>query len=936
MLDLISRVQGTEGYLSFFAFNKIGKVRHRMFLTRAEFDAEVNRRVECGYNAFFGVARYLTDQNRTKLNVGNLKAVWVDLDCGEEKAAKKQGYLTQSEAVTALKGFCKTTGLPRPIIVDSGYGIHAYWEFDRTILRPEWEAVSRRLKEVCRAQGLLVDAAVFDATRVLRIPGTYNFKQDEPKLVRVLCDGTPIAVADLHRLLGVNEVPSPKPALTALQQQLRSNITFSFGRIIRRSARQDGCKQLLSQCTHPNDVSEPMWFDALSIAAHCVDRDKAIHKISEKYEGYDPELTERKAANSKYPHTCESFESNNPQGCEGCIHRGKIKTPLVLGREVLEAEPDAVIAPPEAELEEPAFEPGESEEDGVYRVPEYPFPFFRGKNGGVYMRVEGEDAECMYEHDLYIVKRMHDPNPEVGELALVRLHLPKDEVREFALPLSTILVKEKLREALAVKGVALYAKKLEGVGFFLTEAFKQIQCQKRAEQMRSQFGWIDNDKGFVIGDREIRADHVGYCPPSSVTKTLTAATQPKGSLEKWKEVFNLYDQPGLEANAFAALSAFGSPLLKFTGHSGAMINLIHHKSGTGKSTVLYMCNSVYGHPVDLTSIWRDTLAAKMIHLGVMKNLPFTCDELTNMSEQDHSTLAYSMSQGRGPNRAKSSANEMRANNTTWQTISVTTSNASVYEKLGAYKSSPDGEMMRLLEYQIEPTTVIDTETAKRMFDHQLRENYGHAGQVYVQYLINNLEESVQGLMAIQQKIDRDANLSSRERFWSAIIACNIAGGMIARKIGLIDWDMKRIYQWTMGMLKTLREDVIPTTNFASHVLGEFINTNINGLLIVQGMADTRTGLQTAPIREPRGELTVRYEPDTKLLFISSSAFNKYCAEGRISRKSTLKALQEQGIYIGAQAKRLSKGMGINAPPMASLMFNCATLDDLNLEEVGGE
>ena len=43
---------------------------------------------------------------------------------------------------------------------------------------------------------------------------------------------------------------------------------------------------------------------------------------------------------------------------------------------------------------------------------------------------------------------------------------------------------------------------------------------------------------------------------------------PKGTLEKWKEVFNMYDRPGLEVQAFAALSGFGSPLLALTGQKG--------------------------------------------------------------------------------------------------------------------------------------------------------------------------------------------------------------------------------------------------------------------------------------------------------------------------------------------------------------------------------
>jgi uncharacterized protein (DUF927 family) len=104
-------------------------------------------------------------------------------------------------------------------------------------------------------------------------------------------------------------------------------------------------------------------------------------------------------------------------------------------------------------------------------------------------------------------------------------------------------------------------------------------------------------------------------------------------------------------------------LLKFTGMSGAIINVIYPRSGSGKSTTLYMCNSVYGDPHKLASIWKDTFNAKMHRLGVLNNLPNTIDEITNTTPMEFSDLSYSISQGRGKNRMKASTNEERTNNT---------------------------------------------------------------------------------------------------------------------------------------------------------------------------------------------------------------------------------------------------------------------------------
>jgi uncharacterized protein (DUF927 family) len=382
----------------------------------------------------------------------------------------------------------------------------------------------------------------------------------------------------------------------------------------------------------------------------------------------------------------------------------------------------------------------------------------RGKGGGVYREAmkDEEAPKLIYEHDIYVMQRMIDP--EVGEVMRIRLHLPKDGVRDFTVAASALTGKDEPKKLLGAQGVLARGTQMDEVINFLLRCAKEIQVTTKADIMRTQFGWADRNSRFIIGDREISRDGTFHSPPSSTTQQFADMMQPVGTLEKWQEVFNLYGLPGLEAHAFAALTAFGSPLLGFAGQNGAIINVIHKDSGTGKSTTLYMCNSVYGNPERLCSIWKDTLNAKMIRLGVMNNLPFTIDEMTNTSPADFSTLAYSMSQGRGSDRAKASANELRLNLTTWKNISLASSNASFYQKLSSLKNSPDGEMMRLLEYSIGYTDVIEPHIAKQMFDHQLKENYGHAGDIYATWLVNNLEEAVDTLKAIQAKIDKELKL----------------------------------------------------------------------------------------------------------------------------------------------------------------------------------
>lgn len=915
----------SEGRYCAFGYGKyIDQTFHD---SRESFDKKVAWLLKNKFDVYFGCAKYGDEDNRKHDNAKYFHALWMDIDCGEEKAkpnskGKIEGYIDQPTAFAEFKKFCAAYKLPRPIVVDSGYGLHFYWVLAEVVPRREWEALSHRLRALALEHGLVVDTSVFEASRVLRIPGTVNFKNNSEAPVRVLNDKYEVTpYATWKKLIDAPE-PEEERAfiprrLSPLMESMLENRVKRFKTIMMKSAQGEGCQQLLHCFQNQESIDYNLWRSALSIATHCVDREAAIHKMSSRHPNYSQGETEEKAADIGGPHHCTTFERQNPGGCDGCAFKGKFTSPISLGVEIAEALDDGE---------------GEEESEGGSVEVEIPEPYFRANNGAVYRRAFGDEEEptLVYENLIYVVKRMHDPND--GEVALIRLHLPRDGVREFAVPLATIVVKEKLREKLAQNGVAAGQKQMEALSSYLIVFVKNLQVSNKAELMRTQFGWTDGDSRIIIGDREIGVEGTFYSPPSAATKAIADYMKPTGSLEKWKEVFNLYSAPGLEANAFAALTAFGSPLLKFAGVSGAIINLIHSSSGSGKSTALFMCNSVIGHPRQLASIWKDTFNAKMHRLGVLNNFANTVDEITNTSPQEFSDLAYSISQGRGKNRMKAQSNEERVNTTTWQGITLTSSNASFYEKLGIAKDSPDGESMRLLEYRIEPSNIISMEVGKMMFDHQLLENYGHAGDIYCEWLVKHRDEAIDNMRQIQAKIDKDVKFSSRERFWSGLCAANITGGLIAKSyLNLHDFDMRAIYNWMVNMLENMRQDVAAPLPGVTGTIGDFINTHVNNVLVVNGFIDARTHLDALPSVEPKGELLIRYEPDTKRMFITVHALRKYCVERQINYRDLCRQLEEKKILIGINNKRISKGMKLVSPAVRALELDTTQGEFLNVD-----
>lgn len=928
--NLLDAVQPTGGFFCVVGIDGKQLKSQELFATKEEVDAEIQRLLAKKLNVFFSVAKFKTADNRKIENVQSLKSFFLDIDCGPDKAeldpktGRPKGYLTQTLALTALNKFCTTVGLPKPTLVNSGRGVHVYWALDTELTPTQWKPIARSFSKLCIEHKLYVDS-VFDESRILRVPGTFNFKDDTPHEVKILHLAPPVALTDAKKILGTVEtftLDGPKRELTALGKAMQGNTENNFRTIMLRSTKGEGCQQLLDCYMNRATLAEPRWFNALSIVKACADRDTAVHMISEGHPDYSPYKAEQKMNGSAGPNSCAEFEKHNPGGCDGCPHKGKITSPIVLGKGIIRATAKDSLVTVESET-------------GViqhHNIPTYPFPFFRGKNGGIYLKADDKEEsgvdKLVYEHDLYITKLMHDPN--VGFVAVFIVHLPKDGMKEFVVSNVKITDRGEMRRELSRQGVVASEGRFKYIADYIIASIRELQYKKKAETMRVQFGWADNNSAFIVGDREITKNGIYHSPPSSITEDIAPYFEPRGTLDKWKEVAKLYGRPGLEVQAFAALSAFGAPLLKFTEQQGAIINIIHSKSGAGKTTVLRMINSVFGNPKMLLGTPDDTKVARITKLGILNNLTNTMDEMTNTTAEEFSNFAYAATQGRGKDKGMPHENKLRINKTTWQTITVGSSNSSFFEKLTTLKVDPDGELARLMEFSVDYTdeAIISVEEGKAMFDHQLSENYGQAGDVYMQWVVNNLEEAVQSVLRIQKMLDVTLRLTQRERLWSAVTACNIAGGLIAKqKVGLIDWDIKRIYNHIGPKLLKMRGESANTKELTFRdIIGDYLTRYSQNILAVNDGVDARSNMAQFPVSEPRGELLIRQEPDTRKMFIKVNHFKKDCVDRQISYRDSLSKAQESGSLLDVINKRLTKGSKVEGGSVRCLVFDSTHSD----------
>ena len=923
--EFLGAVLAPEGKYCVVGISGKGAPSQKFYDTLAQVDTAVEELEAQQVNSFVAVASYNDGSERTAANVKYLKSFFLDLDVGADNDRK---YPDQQTAIADVRRFVKELRLPRPMLVNSGNGVHAYWPLEQALARPQWKVIATRLKTACLMAGMKIDAKVTsDAARILRAVGSNNWKNpDNPLAVSVLNRVAPVQVDEFRSLLGVDDammessVERPLNDTTkALIEQTNELRPSSFKLILKKSIDGKGCNQILQAVQNQDTVLEPLWRAVLSTAKFCKDGEKAIHLVSCHHPDYNEQATQAKADAIQGPYSCKAYWEENPSGCDGCIHRDKITNPISLGRG------EMAVAPPEANLVQATPAEAPSEDVKVtYTIPEFPFPYARGVNGGIVVRSKDKDGNAddklIYENDYYLVQTIDDPLE--GMSGLFRLHLPQDGVREFMIPLKEMIGKDTFGKRVAEKGISTIGKQIEGLMAYSNMSVKKYQASHRAARARLQFGWADNYTSFIVGDRQITATETRYSPPSSVTLALMKHYQRSGSLEKWKQLTQVYNRPGMEPYMFGLFLGFGSPLAAFMNERCGIVNFYSPESGTGKTTILRMINSIFGHPDDTMLIKEDTLMARINRIGVLQNIAATVDEITNESPEATSNFLYQFLHGRGKNRMQASFNIERTNNVSWRSIGVLTANASLQDKLHQKKTSPDGELARLLEYELKPISGMSKTESDELF-YPLNSNYGVACVPYIRYLILNMPNIIEAMNGTQRSIDQKAELVQRERFWSVIGTIGMSGGIFAREakvLDLTDADIKRVFDWLVSDLKSrshVAREVVPANVTA---VGEFMSYHINDTLVINsGVSRAGSGPQEAPIMVPRGKLYIRVEPDTKRVFINKGAFRQFCSERQIAYSTVVGVLSAQKKYFGERKMRMGKGM-ISTPPEIALEF----------------
>lgn len=948
-----------------------------------------------GKNAFFGCAGFgqswhddpdgrknldgsIKKVFRTQVNAHAMRAFWLDLDV---EAGNEKKYDTQAAAAQDLARFVKLIGLPTPLIVNSGGGLHVYWPLSKDISAVNWNKVAALLDAVVKYSGLKADPSrTMDAASILRPVHTTNWKPEygehghPVKVARAGEPAEPIAIVECLRAYAASNGVTPtiptsssvKPvtSVPVALQGVMQNPAFmqAMGHVMTGQEQQDKNPQriikLCQQVREAGKELEPAWFAMMTVMKCCYKGKEAARILSKLDSRYSEDGFEEKwryvESQNGGPAVCTTFDRECPGKCNTCPYKGKIRSPAELGREMRQAVTETPVqvtiqTTPPANLN-PLAAALSQQVSNVYLIND---PRFEMKEGEGLFHIKEEQVdgdEPVFKRTLLMPQCIYLLSAQRMEVSFSHAEMtyiwmvtekgqPQRQVRMIARDFKSDIA---LREWCFNNQLLVTPGKEKLKDEFMRTYLAQMQRKIPQIVMREHFGWTQSKSqdgatslGFITGDTLIAA----HMPPTTIglRPVLESFAEERltsmGELEVWKNVPAFYQRHNIMWGQFGICLAFGATLMKFA--PGAARNGIVNFwgiSGTGKTTIQRVINSVWGHPEKMLLNVQSTNNSRYKMMGWLRNMPICIDEATKLNEQELSDTLFQISEGEEKERLNTDGSLQQSGS--WNTIAVISANHAVLDKMAAFLQQRDAEVKRVLD--IETLKCPGAEVEAVQMERTIERNFGVAGTYFLQRLLDN--EKV--LASIPVAIDRWSAVNSNaqdERYWNSTVACAMIAGRLAKSMGLIDFDMDMLEVYALREIKRMRSALISSKSSGTALLADMLADKMREMLVVKtaeriGAIDASmpTHMDEYIRRMPLGTLDIRIELDTNTVYVRKSAFNAWCSDHNITARTLLSELALSGIYDANQGTVTNRGeqqirMSRGVPTLPSTGVRCYKL-----------
>jgi hypothetical protein len=906
---LITKEDGSRTYYHYAANN----YDEAVVIVRREESRDANRDIFFAVGALiqgpvWDASKKRAPVRRDAANIRGFRSYFIDIDVGSGKQ-----YLTLAEAVLALRTFVKTTQLPTPTIVCSGTGLHVYFTTVEEVPTATWRGYALLLKRIAQAEGLRFDPArTADCASVLRVVGTYNYKNNEARPVEVLKEGTTVPADELHQLLarrvGGADLIGPAPEFGVSNVDVRERTELSFPRML------EVCPQFAEVALPENQtqgaakIPEPLWMHAVQLCVFMRKGREAAHRISQYDPRYNPAYVDQKfdylISKNVGPTKCATFEQFNlgagrPSPCVTCKSYGKITSPAQIARHYDSAPPLIVTETVDGITVEREVE-----------IPPLPKDYVRTANGiGVNTANAKTGANDIYifcPYDMYPTRLRYNERTMLEDDVEWAIKLPKEGWVNIRIPQGT--PQHQLKSVLAKRGIYVNGPDTPLMDNFMTAYMRKLQAELSREKAITKYGWRA-DGSFALGGTIYKPD--GSKEVHSVAHELVTATRngicEKGSLAMWQQGVEIYNRPGEEGQRTYLYSSFGSPLFMFSGQMATFVSATGI-TGAGKSTLLEACASIWGDPLRLlirgTAQGSTRTAAEILTDG-LNNLPLFMDEISDRDPKDLAQFILNYSGGLGKIRGKA-AGGLREDTASWANLAMANGNTNEYERMVEVNREGHQHLVRLVQLSFESTDVVtkdEGDAARAIF----WENYGTPGKIFAEYIAPRQKEIKKKMARYVKEIGSAIQASSAERYWVAWAACVWLGAEIAIELGLLpNFPIKNDMQWVLDQLRRLRLEIRGHISDATELLSEFLEHMVSNTLSLSVNSNNINNIVNAP----HGELLVRHEVDTQILMFSNSAFRSYCHQHGVNFSRVMLDLRKKKVLIAEETLRT---LGANTP-----------------------
>jgi hypothetical protein len=836
----------------------------------------------------------------------HLRSLVIDID------VKEDAYTSQHAAVAALKDFITASSMPKPtLIVSSGTGgLHVYWTLDTALTRDEWQPLADALAQATRTHGLMCDTqCTVDAARIMRVPGTFNHKTVPPSPVKLL--GTPRegdyspellrqALAPYMGMTRPQGVASGTSALPARVGVTTANSELTAG--LEREARPILLESVAESCgfirealeTGGAGFSNPLWNLTALISTFAPNGPEIIHAMSSGHAAYDENETsalyerkvkEREIKGLGWP-ACASIQNAGCTHCATCPHLAAGKSPLHLGRV--------------------SNMPAAAEHD-------LPQGYLRDPKTKQILRLQSDGTGSTFTAPL---TRYPMYDAWIQREGWVLNFTTNDNNRELkiAVPSDVVGSRDMLAKTLNSQGFTVDADEVKLIGKFIVSWIQKLRESKSAVVSAAPFGWvIENGKtrGFAYGGRVWEAK--GDSAAAQGDQLIALRYTPKGSLDVWKEaacIITDQQRPGLD---IIIAMAFGAPLMRFTGESGAMLSAYSVGSGYGKSTAVKIGQAVWGSPKAAMTL-DNTTNAVVGNLATLRNLPVYWDEVKSHDHQRFLNLIFQVAQGQGKARMRSDATLRDPGE--WLTMMMVASNDSLVDAAVNNSKLSPAELYRIFEWRVEPKDLTGVVGDVSRLTRSLDENFGQAGLVYARFLGENADKVGVEVAELHNNLVKKLNHEQGERYWFAAITCLLAGAKYANELNLTQIDTKQLLRYCVDVLSQLRVEKrnftgVDTELGAASILNRYLNERRARNMLVTDTMPLLAGRNRQPAKilndvSRLDGLYVHVCQQQKVIRISINDLRGWLKDRQISASPVMEALKRD---FDLRVQKLTLGAG---------------------------